>query len=115
MSETPDDDFDDLVAAASEFIRRDGDGHVVSISELLDELSHKFGERFPVSPDMEKLVDLIVTLWEDPHIDQPRRGWIEFAWNEKGFKQAPVTGLKAILLRRSDAGGDDKGANDAKQ
>jgi hypothetical protein len=105
MSVTPNDHVvpDDVVAAAREFIRSEGDGCVVPISELLDELSDKFGDRFRASPDMHKLLDLIETLWEDPHIDQPQAGWIEFAWNEKGFDhdQVPATGLKAMLLRNA--------------
>ena len=48
-----------VVAAAREIIRGEGDGCVVSISPLLDELSDKFGDRFPASPDLYKLVDLI--------------------------------------------------------
>ena len=82
-----------------EFIRGEGDACVVPISELLDELSDKFGDRFRVSSDMHKLLDLIVTLWDDPHIDQPQRGWIESAWNEKGFEHdLPASGLKSMLL-----------------
>ena len=35
---------------------------VVSIWQLLDELSGKFGDRFPVSPDTYEVLDLIETL-----------------------------------------------------
>jgi hypothetical protein len=50
---------------------------------------------------MYKAVDLIETLWADPHVDQVPRECIEFAWNEKGrFDAVPITGLKAMLLRR---------------
>lgn len=74
-----------VVAAAREIIRGEGDGCVVSIGDLLDELSDKFGDRFPVSPDTYNVLNLIGTLWADPHVDQvPHTGWIEFAWNEKG-------------------------------
>jgi hypothetical protein len=100
MSVTPNDYVfaPDLVAAAREFIRGEG-GCVVSICQLLDELSDKFGDRFPVSPDTYKALDLIETLWADPHVDQvPYTETIEFAWNEKGFDQVPVCGLKASLL-----------------
>ena len=89
----------DVVAAAREFIRGEG-GCVVSICQLLDELSDMFGDRFPVSPDTYKALDLIQTLWADPHVDQvPYTESIEFAWNEKGFDHdLPAIGLKASLL-----------------
>jgi len=85
----------DLVAAAREYIRGEGDACVVSIYRLLHELSDKFGDRFPVSPDTYKVLDLIETLWADSHVDQvPDTGSIEFAWNEKGwFDAVPTTGL----------------------
>jgi hypothetical protein len=84
----------DLVAAAREFIRGEG-GCVVSIWWLLDEMSDKFGDRFPVSPDTYKVLDLIETLWADQHVDQvPDTETNEFAWNEKGwFDAVPTTGL----------------------
>jgi len=67
---------------------------VVSIWQLLDELSGKFGDRFPVSPDTYEVLDLIETLWADPHVDQvPDMGLIWFAWSEQGFAQVPDTGL----------------------
>ena len=71
----------EVVAAAREIIRRESDGCccVVSIGQLLYELSNKFGDRF-VSSDMHKLLDLIQELWADPDIDQVTdEGWIEFA------------------------------------
>ena len=68
MSVTPNDyvDAPDLVAATREFIRREGHACVVSIYRLLDELSEMFGNRFVVSPDVYKVLDLIETLWADP-------------------------------------------------
>jgi hypothetical protein len=91
----------DLVAAPREFIRGEG-GYVVSIWWLLDELNDKFGDRSPVSPDMYKALDLIETLWADPHVDQvPHAESIEFAWNEKGAVPGPARGLKAVLLGHS--------------
>jgi hypothetical protein len=102
MSVTPDDDVfaPDLVAAARESIRREGDG-VVSIWRLLDELTNKFGDRFRVSPDVYKVLDLIETLWADPHVDQVPHGSIEFACSDEGVvDQVPVTGLTAMLLGR---------------
>ena len=101
MSVIPNDHFcaPDLVAAARESIRREGDC-VVSIWWLLDEMIGKFG-RFPVSPDTYKVLDLIETLWADPHVDQVPLGSIEFAWSEEGVvDQVPVTGLTAMLLGR---------------
>jgi hypothetical protein len=90
----------DLVAAAREFIRGEG-GCVVSIWWLLDEMIGKFGDRFPMSQDTYKVLDLIETLWADSHVDQvPGTESIEFAWNEKGFHQVPVGGLKPLLLGR---------------
>jgi hypothetical protein len=52
----------DLVAAAREFIRSEGDSCIVSIGQLLDELSGEFGDRLPVSLDTYKVLDLIETL-----------------------------------------------------
>ena len=103
MSITPNDYVcaPDLVAAAREFIRREG-GCVVSIWQLLDELGDKFGDRFVLSPNTYEVLDLIETLWADQHVDQvPDTGSIEFAWSEEGVvDQVPVTGLKAMLLGR---------------
>jgi hypothetical protein len=83
MSVTPNDYVfaPDLVVAAREVIRSEG-GCVVSIWQLLDELSDLFGNRFVVSPDTYKVLDLIETLWDDPHIDQVPGGGIEFALRE---------------------------------
>ena len=92
----------EVVAAAREFIRREGEGCVVSIGQLLDELSDKFGDRFPASPDLYKLVDLIEVLWADPHVDQvPHTGCVEFAWNEKGFDPVSFSRLRAMLPRQA--------------
>ena len=47
------------------------------------------------------MLNLIETLWADPHIDQVSvTGWIEFAWNEEGFDQVPLTTMttgRAVL------------------
>lgn len=76
-------EVDDLVAAAREVIRSEGDGCIVGIGQLLDELSDKFGDRFHVSPETHIVLDLIGHLWADPHVDQvPNTGWIEFAWSD---------------------------------
>lgn len=80
-----DDEVDDeeLVAAAHNLIRESGDRNIVSISEVLDELSEKFDNRFLVTDDMRRLLWVIEELWMDPHIDRPNSDWIEFAWCEK--------------------------------
>jgi hypothetical protein len=90
---------DDVVTAAREFIRGEG-GCVVSICQLLEELSDRFGDQFPVSPNTYEVLDLIETLWADPHVDQvPSMESIDFSWNEKGFDHdLPAIGLKAMLL-----------------
>jgi hypothetical protein len=88
---------DDLVAAARELIRSEGDGCVVSIWELLDELSDKFGDRFGVSPDTDDVLRLIETLWADPEIHQVPDGWIEFGWNGGGFDEGPGPRSFAML------------------
>jgi hypothetical protein len=98
----------DLVAAAREFIRSEGDGCIVSIDQLLDELSGKFGDRFPVSPDTYEVLDLIETLWADPHVDQvSHSGLIEFAWSEKGF-DGPSHGIRRDAARSSDRAGEEE-------
>jgi hypothetical protein len=86
----------EVVAAAREVIRREfegGEGCPVSIGDLLDELSNKFGDRFRVSPDMYKLVNLIEMLWDDPDIHHPNTEWVEFAWNDVELDPGPFTGL----------------------
>jgi len=75
--------FDDLFAGAREIIRS-GDHCVITVFELLDELSTKFGARFAVPPETYKVLDLIQMLWGDEHVDRgPSTGWIEFAWREE--------------------------------
>jgi hypothetical protein len=103
MSTTSDDyrAAPDVVADAREFIRGEGNC-VVSIWWLLDELSDKFGDRFPVPRDTYELLDLIETLWVDPQIDQvPGTGVIEFAWNEKGHwdDEAPSPFVQELSRR----------------
>jgi hypothetical protein len=74
--------FAALLAVAREFIR--SEGHT-SISPLLEELSHKFGDRFPKWPDAFTVLEVIEALWADPYIDQvPNTGYVAFAWNERG-------------------------------
>ena len=112
----------DLVAAAREFIRGEG-GCVVSIWWLLDEMTDKFGDRFPVSPDTYKVLDLIETLWADSHVDQvPDTRSIEFAWNEKGwFDAAPPRDCSAAFRsrqrpkRRHNYGGKTGGQSECRR
>ena len=78
--------------------RSEGDRCVVDVRQLLNELTGKCGDRFPVSPDAYEVLDLIETLWADPHIDQvPVTGSIEFAWNGKGFDPVPDTEFVAMV------------------
>jgi hypothetical protein len=79
-----------LVAVAREYIRSEGDGRDVGISQVLEELSYKFGDRFPKWPDAYTVLEVIEALWADPHIDQvPNTGWVAFAWNERGGSIRP--------------------------
>jgi hypothetical protein len=105
-----------LVAAARELIRNEGDGCIVSIRHLLDELSDRFGDWLNVSPDMYKVLDLIETLWDDPHVDQvPNTGWIEFAWNQKGrFEGGPESEFTALLREHLVAQARSPGPTNAK-
>lgn len=72
-----------VLVAAIDVIRNEGDGCVVDLTTLLEELSDKF-DWFRVTPDMSELLVLIRTLWDNPHIDQPQTELFEFAWNETG-------------------------------
>jgi hypothetical protein len=69
----------DVLAAAREFIRTQG-GCVVSIRELMNELTDELGDWFGV----EQALTLIEALWDDPHVDQVHdAGLVEFAWSEE--------------------------------
>jgi hypothetical protein len=71
---------DDIIAAAREYIRSEH-GCVVFVGEVLDELSDKFGDRFRVSADMHKVVELIEALWAEPNLREvTAMGCISFAW-----------------------------------
>ena len=54
----------------------------MSIYYLLEKLGE---ERFPTSPDMYRLLDLISHLQADPHIRQETGDWnpIEFDWSDE--------------------------------
>ena len=99
----------EVVAAAREVIRGEGDGGVIFCDELLDELAGRFGDRFRVSPDMHKLLHLIEELWDYVRIRRPDTQSVAFAWDE-AFAPASGTGLKAALMNR--AGNGDKGIGD---
>jgi hypothetical protein len=74
--------IDDYVATARDSIRSESHGYAVGVCQLF---VGKFGDRLPVSPDTYEVVELIETLWADPHIDQvPSAGSIELVWNAKG-------------------------------
>jgi hypothetical protein len=102
--------LDEYFDAAYEFIRRHGRDQPVTISEVIDLLSAKYG--FRLTPEMNLLLWLIHFLLEDENVETTTDlGVIEFAWNERGREPDPVaTGLKEALLRRPDAGNDDKGS-----
>jgi hypothetical protein len=81
----------DVIAAAREFICRDGHGDVVFCDALLEELGARFGDRFRVSPDMHKLLHLIEELWDDPCIRRPDDDWGQLRMGRRGFGQVPLT------------------------
>lgn len=84
MSDTAYDE-DQLVHVARERIRREGHACIVSIEDLLHELSEQFGDRFFLSDTVYNVLELIHTLSEDPHIDLVTdMGFIWFVWNEQG-------------------------------
>jgi hypothetical protein len=74
-------DIPEIFATARAFIRGEGDGCIVTMSELLDVLS----EVVPDELSAAQALDLIEALWTDPHIDQVSgMGIVQFAWNEAG-------------------------------
>lgn len=75
----------EVLAAARQIVHNAGHACIVSIWQLLDELTNHVGTQFKVTPEMHQLLDLIEALWADPHVDQvPATGEVEFAWNEAG-------------------------------
>ena len=96
-------DGDGLVFAAREILRSEGNTCIFSIFQLLEELTDKHGDCFSVSPETYEVLQLIETLWEDPHIDQvPNTGSIEFAWRQEVLEVGESLGferLRAILRR----------------
>lgn len=81
----------DVVTAARELIRAEGEGFAVGIGPLLLDLSDMFSGKFQVTPQMHQLLDLIEKLWRDPHIDPVSDcAYVEFAWNEVGLPNREV-------------------------
>ena len=71
---------DAQLTAAREILRERGPREAVSLGDLLDTL----GDRFPTTPDMHRLIELIYELWNDPHVEQVTGfGGIDFAWVEQ--------------------------------
>jgi hypothetical protein len=95
--------MDNLVAAARELIRNEEGGCVVHIHELIEGLRSELGERFGVLSDAYRMIALVERLWEDPHIDHPDNGFIEFVWNEKGWSRNEPTHDQPQAQRREAA------------
>lgn len=91
-----------VLTTAVDIIRNEGDGCVVDLITLLEELSDKV-ERFRVTPELSELLVLIQALWDHPHIDQPERCWIEFAWNAENSDPGHSSALTAMLLPHDTA------------
>jgi hypothetical protein len=113
MSENPLDYLapPDVVAAARDLIWNYGEGRIVSVSQLLDNLSERFGDRFNVSPDVYKVLDLMATLQDEPQIDQSQSGWIEYVWNEQGGGQVPDLGSAKLPRHVQERTSDSRRAN----
>ena len=103
----------DVVAGARDLIWSDGEGRIVSVSQLLDKLSERFGDRFNISPDVYKVLDLLAMLEDDPHIDQYRSqsGWIEYVWNEQGAVKVPDSGSAKLPRHVQEPTSDSRSAN----
>lgn len=101
MNETSMDRLNELLVAATEFVRAQAP-YVVSINEVLDELSDRFPDRFQVSDEVIEVFKLIAMLWDDPRIEAPHIGWIEFAWSEERSDRARDANgpLRTYLLQR---------------
>jgi len=101
----------DVVAAARDLIWNNGEGRIVSIFQVLDNLSQRFGDRFNVSPAVYKVLDLMGTLQDDPQIDQSQSGWIEYVWNEQGAGQVPDSGSAKLPRHVQEPTSDSRRAN----
>ena len=80
----------ELFVKAREFIRcydggsrHHGRGVVVTVDELLDELS----SIMPITPEVHTIITLVNDLWNDPNIDPVDDDKIEFVWVEKGKRR----------------------------
>lgn len=74
--------FDQLFETARNLIRNADDHDLVTVTEVLDELSERFPQRFRVSSDTYEVLGLIAMLWQDPHIFNPGDDVIEFGWRD---------------------------------
>lgn len=74
--------INDIVGAATDIIRQQGDFVAVSIWQLFDELSEDYGEVFRATPEIERVLAVAQQLWADPHMVQVDQGFVEFAWTE---------------------------------
>jgi hypothetical protein len=69
----------EIFIAAREYIRSQGNACIVSISQLLEELSYTLDDGFGAG----QVVRLTHELWADAHVDQiPESELIEFAWSD---------------------------------
>ncbi|HRD10805.1 MAG TPA: hypothetical protein PLI79_02980 [Mycobacterium sp.] len=116
MDETSMERLDEFIVAAGEFIRAKAPC-VVSIYEILDGLTDSFADRFQVSDEVYEVLNLIATLWAEPHIRDPQAGWFEFIWSEERTDQARDTTspLRALLLERSHSELATTGQSEASQ
>ena len=55
---------------------KDGPRSPASITTLLSEL----GDKFPGTPGMHRLIDLVYELWAHPNVHHVNGDWIEFIW-----------------------------------
>lgn len=79
-------------------LRYEEDGCVVSIGEVLTHLDECFVAADGFTGDVTAVLNLCAALWDDPHIDQVRGGWIEFCWNQAGhWPREDGRGLFALL------------------
>ncbi len=95
--------------AAREFLRLQfqEDGCVTGIREVLEHLDARFGRSVGMTTDVDLVLGLCATLWEDPHVDQVAEGYIEFCWNEVGHRPGGVGpgSLHALLAARLEREG----------
>jgi hypothetical protein len=72
-----------IVSAATAFIRAggpDGDGCIVTVWDLFEELRNQFGEHFRLSPEQEKLLELLDAVVAKRDVELISSDGIEFGW-----------------------------------